>query len=149
MAHSTSISSPCTTVSLSLSPSLPLFVPSFLPIGCAFVTYHNRHSAIEAQKALHEKKTLPGVSKKEKNVLPITATSFINTPSLSATFPRLCYFPYTSNLLHVAFSVFVLMYDNRRGLMDIVGCTSFENVHVAMYLHYRAIHIVFTFTYVV
>ena len=36
-----------------------------LPVGCAFVTYINRHSAIEAQKALHEKKTLPGVRKIE------------------------------------------------------------------------------------
>ena len=30
--------------------------------GCAFVTFSTRQAAIEAQKALHEKKTLPGVS---------------------------------------------------------------------------------------
>ena len=33
----------------------------FLP-GCAFVTFTTREAAIEAQKQLHEKKTLPGVS---------------------------------------------------------------------------------------
>ena len=36
--------------------------------GCAFVTFMSGQSAIEAQKALHEKRTLPGVS----NHTPIT-----------------------------------------------------------------------------
>ena len=30
--------------------------------GCAFVTFNTRNAAVEAQKNLHEKKTLPGVS---------------------------------------------------------------------------------------
>lgn len=30
--------------------------------GCAFLTYYSRDSAISAQNALHEKRTLPGVS---------------------------------------------------------------------------------------
>jgi hypothetical protein len=31
--------------------------------GCAFLTYYSRDSAVNAQNALHEKHTLPGVSK--------------------------------------------------------------------------------------
>lgn len=30
-------------------------------IGCAFVTFCERQAAVDAQQALHEKKTLPGV----------------------------------------------------------------------------------------
>lgn len=34
----------------------------FTVAGCAFLTYYSRDSAISAQNALHEKRTLPGVS---------------------------------------------------------------------------------------
>lgn len=35
---------------------------SFLSIGCCFVTFYTRKAALEAQNALHNIKTLPGVS---------------------------------------------------------------------------------------
>ena len=45
-----------------LLPSLSLSLSVSLVLGCAFVTYNTRTAAVEAQKNLHEKKTLPGVS---------------------------------------------------------------------------------------
>lgn len=36
---------------------------SFLSVGCCFVTFYTRKAALEAQNALHNIKTLPGVSR--------------------------------------------------------------------------------------
>lgn len=41
---------------------LIVFPFSYHVSGCAFLTYYSRDSAISAQNALHEKRTLPGVS---------------------------------------------------------------------------------------
>ena len=38
-----------------------------IQLGCAFVTYCSQQSAVEAQKGLHEKKTLAGVSRIDWN----------------------------------------------------------------------------------
>ncbi|XP_053976574.1 CUGBP Elav-like family member 5 [Hylaeus anthracinus] len=42
--------------------------------GCAFLTYYSRDSAISAQNALHEKRTLPGVSSLD---LPLELTTLL------------------------------------------------------------------------
>lgn len=36
----------------------------FVLPGCAFLTYSTREAALNAQNALHEKRTLPGVSRR-------------------------------------------------------------------------------------
>lgn len=43
--------------------------------GCAFLTYFNPESALNAQNALHEKHTLPGVSS-QRSLLP-SSFSFV------------------------------------------------------------------------
>lgn len=37
-------------------------ISTFHCAGCAFVMFATREAAVDAQKNLHEKKTLPGVS---------------------------------------------------------------------------------------
>lgn len=51
-----------TPISQNLAPVLINRCFSTLFPGCAFLTYYSRDSAISAQNALHEKRTLPGVS---------------------------------------------------------------------------------------
>lgn len=62
----------CTSSPLPLSPPLSLPLSLSFP-GCCFVTFYTRKAALEAQNALHNIKTLTGVS--ESLILPFVSSN--------------------------------------------------------------------------
>lgn len=53
---------------------LLVYINVMLFSGCCFVTYYTRRAALEAQNALHNVKTLPGVSIENQLLIPISDT---------------------------------------------------------------------------
>ena len=104
-----------------------MFSSFFLP-GCCFVTFYTRKSALDAQNALHNVKTLPGVRTKRKKYHILTLFLFSLLLYLALHFSLFPHFLSYSLFAVFSASIYIVSPYLSLSLTFILSCSIFLGI---------------------